>query len=135
MRDDHGTREVRSRLRRAVEAASGRGQAGVRRDVPPLRGTPRITRRPTDLEFEFVNLDYERLRTPSFRSLSPKGMDMVIRCRAEKCGWVSRPFPFDALVFRATAAPHFAYIKSERIYACRAGLAVLQGQGAGERSA
>ena len=103
--------------------------------MPPLRGTPRITARRTDLEFEFVNLDLERLRTPSFRGLSPKGMDMVIRCRAEGCGWESRPFPFEAIVFRATAMPHFAYIKSERIYACRAGLAVLAGQGAGERSA
>jgi hypothetical protein len=60
-------------------------------------------------------------------------MDVFIRCRG--CGWESRPFPFDAVVFRATASPHFAYIKAERIYACRAGLQVLAGQGAGERSA
>jgi len=100
--------------------------------VPPLRGTPREEPRRTHLEYEFYKLDPERLRTPSSRRLSPKGLDMVIRCRAEGCGWESRPFPFDAIVFRATASPHFAYIPSERIYACRAGLEVLAGQGAGE---
>jgi len=55
-------------------------------------------------------------------------MDVVITCRT--CDWESRPFPFDALVFRATAGPHFAYIKAERIYVCRAGVTVLSGQGA-----
>jgi len=57
-------------------------------------------------------------------------MDVFITCRS--CGWKSRPFPFDAIVFRATAAPHFVYVKDEHIYACRAGAAVLAGQGARE---
>ena len=125
-----GVHEVRRRLSRAVEAASGGRQVGLRRVVPSVRRQAPEVRLRTDLVWRFREVDIERLKTPSFRGVSPKGMDVIITCRS--CGWESRPFPFDAIVFRSTATPHFAYIKAERIYACRAGVAVPSGQGLSE---
>ena len=124
MKDDDRTklRETRRRLSRARLTAARRGQAGLRRDLPPLR---REAPEPTHLEWRFHELDPERLRTPSFRGLSPKGLDVVIHCRS--CQWDSRPFPFDAIAFRATAHGHFTYIKALRVYSCRGGPFVTMG--------